>query len=102
MPWQEASTMLLRQEFVMLAMAERANRALLCRRFGISRKTGYKWLDRAREGASLGDQTRRPHASPTRTSAAVEAAILELRDEHPAWGARKLRRRLKDVGCRDL
>jgi transposase InsO family protein len=102
MPWQEASTMSLRQEFVMLATAVGANRALLCRRFGISRKTGYKWLDRAREDAALGDQSRRPHASPTRTGTAVETAILELRDEHPSWGARKLRRRLENLGWTDL
>lgn len=102
MPWQESSTMSLRQEFVMLATAQGANRGLLCRRFEISRKTGYKWLAREREGAPLADQSRKPHSSPTRTSETVEAAILELRDQHPAWGARKLRRRLADLGWREL
>jgi transposase-like protein len=53
MPWQEVSTMLLREEFVMLARADQANRAQLCRRFGISRKTGYKWLERASAGYAL-------------------------------------------------
>jgi transposase InsO family protein len=102
MPWQEASTMSLRREFVMLAGAQGANRALLCRRFEISRKTGYKWLAREREGALLADQSRKPHSSPARTSEALEAAILELRDLHPTWGARKLRRRLEDLGWRGL
>jgi transposase InsO family protein len=101
MPWQEASTMSLRREFVMLAGAKGANRALLCRRFGISRKTGYKWLARA-EDWGFGDRSRRPHLSPGRTAKAVEAAILQLRDEHPAWGARKLRRRLEDLGWQRL
>jgi transposase InsO family protein len=88
--------MSLRKEFVMLASCEGANRAALCRRFGISRKTGYKWLERA--GSRLADESRRPSHSPTRTAVVVEDAILALRDEHPAWGARKLRRRLHDLG----
>jgi transposase len=46
MPWQEQSTMSLRQEFCVLARAEGANTSELCRRLGISRKTGYKWLAR--------------------------------------------------------
>lgn len=100
MPWQEVSTMLLRKEFVMLASRKGANRAMLCRRFGISRKTGYKWLERAAcaDGAGLTDQSRRPQHSPTRTAEAVQQAILNLRDAHPAWGARKLCRRLQDLG----
>ena len=104
MPWQEVSTMSLRQEFVMLASGDGANHALLCRRFGISRKTGYKWLERFRaEGApALAEQSRRPRHSPMRTSPAVEQALLNLRDAHPAWGARKLRRRLQNVGWQDL
>lgn len=46
MPWQEVSRMSQRQEFVMLAQAEGCNRRALCRHFGISPKTGYKWLQR--------------------------------------------------------
>lgn len=104
MPWQEVSTMLLREEFVRLARGKEANRAALCRRFGISRKTGYKWLERfdAAGQTALADESRRPRRSPTRTEAAVEQAILVLRDAHPAWGARKLRRRLQDLGGSDL
>ena len=104
MPWQEVSTMLLRKEFVMLASCEGANRALLCRRFGISRKTGYKWLERAAyaDVAVLADESRRPRHSPTRTEEAVEGAIIAMRDAHPAWGARKLRRRLQDLGWHQL
>ena len=98
MPWQEVSTMSLRREFVMLASVEGANRAELCRRFGISRKTGYKWLERARSGCLLADATRRPANSPRRTKLTTEQFIVALRDEHPAWGARKLRRRLQDLG----
>jgi transposase InsO family protein len=72
----------------------------LCRRFGISRKTGYKWLGRsASEGpAGLGERSRRPGRSPARTEATLEARVVELRSAHPAWGGRKLHRRLLDLG----
>ena len=64
----------------------------LCRRFQISPKTGYKWLARfaAAGEAGLADRPRRPHQSPSRCSAAVEQAIVQARDAHPAWGPRKL------------
>lgn len=93
MPWQEASLVSLRSEFVALASAPEANVSRLCRRFGISRKTGYKWLDRyAREGPpGLEDQPRRPHASPGRTAGHVEEAVCEVRRAHPAWGGYKIR-----------
>jgi transposase InsO family protein len=97
-PWREVSRMQGREEFVRLALAEDANVALLCRRFGISRKTGYKWLARQRGGGQLADRSRRPLGSPARTSAAVEAQVLSLRKQRPSWGGRKLRRRLLDQG----
>lgn len=104
MPWQEMSTMSLRREFVMLASREGANHTLLCRRFGISRKTGYKWLERfAREGPSgLAEVSRRPHSTPSKVSPAVEQTVLNLRDAHPDWGARTLRRRLQALGWQAL
>lgn len=95
MPWQEVSVMEQRKEFVRLAGVEGANRRELCRRFGIHPSTGYKWLGR---GDDLADRSRRPHASPHRTDAAVEARILRLRDAHPAWGARKIARCLERDG----
>jgi transposase-like protein len=90
MPWREVSIMQQRREFVELAGQEDVNRRELCRRFGVHPSTGYKWLDRWRSGGELGDRSRRPHASPARTAAAIEACILALRDAHPAWGARKI------------
>lgn len=80
-----------RREFVSLAGQEDANVSLLCRRFGISRQTGYKWLGRGRSGDRLlVDRSRRPHHSPGRCDDALEAAVLGVRDDHPAWGARKI------------
>jgi transposase InsO family protein len=96
-----------RREFVALAAQEGANLSGLARRFGISRKTAYKWLGRARharaETASggealalaLSDRSRRPHRSPTRTPAALEQRVLAIRDAHPAWGGRKIAARLR-------
>jgi transposase InsO family protein len=104
MPWQEVSTMSLRHEFVLLAMQPEANMSELCRRFGITPKTGYKWRQRyAASGlAGLVDESRRPHHSPRRTAAAIEDAVVQLRHQHSAWGARKLIRRLGDLGHEDL
>ena len=98
MPWHEVSLMDQRLEFVRLAAREGVNRRELCRRFGISARTGYKWLARHATGASLADRSRRPHASPRRCEDAIEAAILRERERHPAWGARKIRRVLERAG----
>lgn len=100
MPWKAQDTMSLRQEFVALATQEGANRRELCRRFGISPQTGYKWLQRhAAEGnAGLVDRSRRPVCSPAACPASVEASVLALRRERPAWGGRKISRRLSDLG----
>lgn len=93
MPWKE-SPMQQRAELIVLAGVEGANLSAVCERLGISRKTAYKWLARARAGEGLEDRSRRPHASPGRTPGPVEEAVLRAREEHPAWGGRKLRRLL--------
>lgn len=100
MPWKELSTVSQRAEFVRLASAEGRNLSDLCRRFGISRTAAYKWLARYRSGdpAGLCDRSRAPRASPAKTPADVEAAVLRLRQQNPAWGGRKLRARLLALG----
>jgi transposase InsO family protein len=99
MPWREVSVMDERREFVRLAMQEGANRRELCRRFGISPQTGYKWLERWVAGQTeLADHARRPHVSPRRSEPAMEELVLSVRDAHPAWGARKIRRCLEREG----
>ena len=80
-----------REEFVALASQRDANVSELCRRFGISRKTGYKWLNRD----ELTDRSRRPNTSPTRMPAELEAQVVAVRAQHPAWGARKIAHVLK-------
>jgi transposase InsO family protein len=93
MPWGEFSVMELREEFVRLALAPGANVSELCRRFGIERSNGHKWLARyAAEGlAGLADRSRRPCRSPSKTAAATEAEILRIRAQsNNAWGGRKI------------
>lgn len=104
MPWKAVDIMSLREEFASLACQEDANISLLCERFGISRKTGYKLLSRvATEGQrGLADRSRRPLNSPARTRPEIETRVIELRQQHPAWGARKLHRRLLDLGHEDI
>ncbi|MGH0360296.1 helix-turn-helix domain-containing protein, partial [Sinorhizobium meliloti] len=88
MPWRGVSTMGERREFVRLALEEGVDRRELCRRFGISPDTGYKWLARWEAGdGELADRSRRPHISPMRCNDAVEAEVLAVRDAHRAWGA---------------
>jgi len=95
MPWNEVSVVDQRREFVRLASVEGTNRRELCRRFGISAETGYKWLQRSDAGeAGFADRSRRPLTSPQRSAANVEASVLAIRDAHPAWGARKIAARL--------
>jgi len=100
MPFREVSAMDARREFVRLASAAGSNVRQLCRRFGISPTTGYKWLWRyaASGGSGLDPRSRRPHASPAQVSPAIEAVVLELRQRHPAWGGRKIRARLLRQG----
>src|SRR5258707_9894836 len=100
MPWKVAEMTDIRREFVELALKSGSNMAELCAGFAVSRKTGYKWLDRyRREGVSgLVNQSRRPKSCPSRTSAGIEELVVSLRESHPAWGGRKLRRRLQDTG----
>jgi len=100
MPFTGVSAMDFKLEFVRLAQAEGANRRELCRRFGVSPTLGYRLLSRyaAQGEAGLAEQSRRPHGSPQTTSAAIEAAVLVVRAEHPAWGGRKIAAVLRRQG----
>ena len=100
MPWQARNVVELREELVRLIRQEGVPTRELCRRYGISPTTAYKWQHRhTQEGRTgLRDRSRRPHSSPTKTDPAVEALVVQLRQEHPCWGGRKLHRRLRDQG----
>ena len=92
MPWRETMPMDQRLEFVREFMTELFTMTELADQYGISRKTGYKWLERYETEGMLGllDQSRRPHASPHATDPTVMDALVRLRRRHPRWGAKKL------------
>jgi len=100
MPWKVSSIMSARHEFVLLASQPEANIRALCRRFAVSSATAYKWLKRFQneDVPGLADRSRQPHQSPRKTAPLIEDAVLGLRRQHPAWGGRKLRQRLLDLG----
>src|ERR1051326_8417209 len=100
MPFREVSAMETRTEFVKLACQEGANIRQLCRRYGISSATAYKWIRRYRESGESGlkERSRRPWKSSNRSDSEFENQVLRIRTEQPAWGAVKIRRVLKDEG----
>ncbi|MEZ5413238.1 MAG: helix-turn-helix domain-containing protein [Opitutaceae bacterium] len=92
------------REFVELAEKREMAFNELCARFGVSRKTGYKWLNRFRErGVSgLQEQSRRPKSSPRRTPEEIARQVLTLRREHPDWSAQRIATELKARGVSHL
>jgi putative transposase len=92
MPWKTSSAGEQRWEFVELALRAKTGLAELCRRFGISRKTAYKWIARFKERGRRGlrDQTRRAHQLHNRPSAKWLARLRRCRRQHPSWGAPKI------------
>lgn len=104
MAWKEVTEMKLRDEFIQLSKTANISMSKLCRRFSISRKTGYKWLKRhAEKGkAGLQNHSRRPKNSPNKTTHKLEELIVNLRNKHPAWGGRKLHARLQAQGYKDV
>ena len=99
MPWLETDPVNERKRFVLEAQGGLFSHSELCRRYGISRKTGYKWLDRyEREGPDgLTDRSHRPHSCPHATDPEVLEAAFELRRHRPRWGADKIRARLIEL-----
>src|SRR5216684_1592624 len=93
MPWRNTAPMDQRTQFIADHLRETQTITELCDRYGVSRKTGYKWIDRyLRLGpAGLEERSRRPHRAPNQTADEIVAAILEARQRHPGWGGKKLR-----------
>ena len=92
MPWKVSHLVMERTVFIhRLQTGEKMTD--LCQEYGISRKTGYKFLERfERHGVTgLNDQSRRPGRLARATPQSVEALILEMRHERPTWGAAKIR-----------
>lgn len=103
MPWMEFNVSKQREIMVALAQSDDANIARLARHFNVSRKTIYKWRERARKNEGIEaawslDQSRRPAGCPWQTSEQTRQMIVQLRQQYPCWGPRKLRHLLVQNG----
>jgi putative transposase len=96
MPWQECSKMDERLRFV-ARLLEGEKMAVLCREFDISRKTGYKIFSRYKDCGleGLTDRSRRPYRQGCQLPFQIEHLILQLKGEHPSWGAPKIREKIR-------
>lgn len=94
MPWKETSPMDQRVRFMTDYHREVFPLSELCARFGVSRKTAYKWIRRYREEGPSGlvNRSRRPHSCPHQSPAGIVELLLAGRRLHPTWGAKKLLR----------
>src|SRR2546422_10982591 len=103
MSWEERSLMDVRLRFVQDVHRPGWSVAEVCRRYEVSRKTGYKWLERYEQvgPAGLGDRSPRPYSCPHATPAAGVEQILALQRRY-RWGARKVRRLLAPRGATRL
>jgi putative transposase len=93
MGWTETCAVAERMRFMMAVEKREESFAAICRRFGVSRKTGYKWLERYDEAGVEGllDRSRAPHNHPHAISEAVAERCLAVRRTHPSWGPIKVR-----------
>ncbi len=93
MPWKETTTMEARVAFILDWKSGRHKISDLCAQYGVSRKTGYKLINRFMEEGpdGLWDRSHAPGSTPNKTALEVEQAIVQLRSRHPNWGAKKLR-----------
>jgi putative transposase len=92
-PWKEILVVEQRQAFIEAWLRKDESFNALCERFGVSRKAGYKWVERFRQGgiANLVDRSRAPRSRPQTTPEPVAEAIVRLRQKRCFWGPRKLR-----------
>jgi len=94
MPWLETAPVEQRLKFIEDARSDRFTMAALCARYGVSRRVGYKWIERFEEEGRRGlrDRSRAPHHCPHRIDSELAELLCALRRQHPLWGARKLLR----------
>jgi putative transposase len=92
MPWKETTVLDDRVKFIAMYLNQDVSIAELCREFGISRKTGYKLVDRYRHYGSDGlrDLSRAPHNHPNAVPEDLRQLIIDCKGNHLTWGPRKL------------
>ena len=99
MPWKESHIVDQRLQFLSSYQKEEMSFSDLCREFGVSRPTGYRWVDGYKEVGPEGllDRSSKPHSCSHATPEAHEQAILALRNRYPSWGPGKLKARLEKL-----
>jgi putative transposase len=92
MPWIQTEPMTERAKFIIASKEGCYSMTELCERFSISRKTGYKWINRYEADGlqGLSDQSRAPRSHPHRVDDSIRDLLIECRRKHPTWGARKI------------
>ena len=92
MPWRELKPMDQKTQFIADYLRQTLDTTELCQLYGISRKTGYKWIERYLENGPQGleERSRRPGTCPNQTPDAIVEALIAVRQHHPTWGAKKL------------
>ena len=92
MPWSETNRMEQRARFVLDVLERKFTMSELCFRYGVSRKTGYKWVERYEQLGQSGcdDRPRTPKLHPNSTDPKLAARIVKLRRRNPSWGPRTL------------
>src|SRR5260370_599674 len=97
MPWKESRIVDQRLQFLSSYQKEEMSVSDLCREFGVSRQTGYRWINRYKEVGPEGllNRSSKPNGCSHATTEAIENEIFALRSKHPSWGARKLKARLE-------
>lgn len=102
MPWEKRTEMEQREAFVTEASRNQMSFAALCRRYGISRKTGYKWVARSAQGKMLCDQSRRPKHTSNKTPEPIEQLVVAVRQANPAWGGKTIKKVLENAGYTNI
>jgi putative transposase len=92
MPWRHTSPMDQKTQFIADYLRRTLSITELCELYSVSRKTGYKWIERYLTSGPSGleDRSRKPCSSPNQTPQHIVDAFIELRCRHPSWGAKKL------------
>ena len=101
MPWESKTVEEIRKEFI-IASKTTSNFSSLCREFGITRKTGYKWIARAEETNDLTDRSHARKNISNKTDKETENLILSVRKDNPAWGGKTIHQVLVNQGHEDL
>ena len=93
MPWHETHVMDERMSFIVDWQREEWSVAALCRQYGVSRKTGYKWIERYDTSGvdGLKDRSSAAHRHPNQVEDCIAEAVIGVRRAHPSWGPKKIK-----------